>query len=99
MLRVAHDRRAVDIGRDLPAEGFVEQVILRRGGEIFAAADDVRDAHQVVVDDVGEVVGGQAVGLQENLILHLLVLDRNVAEGGVVERGAALVRDALPDDI
>ena len=99
MLRVAHDRRAVDIGRDLPAEGFVEQVIFWRGGEIFAAADDVCNAHQVVVDDVGEVVGGQAVGLQENLILHLLVLDRNVAEGGVVERGAAFVRDALPDDI
>ena len=59
----------------------------------------MRDAHQVVVDDVGEVVGGQAVGLQEDLILHLLIFDRDVAEGGVVERGAALVRDALPDDI
>ena len=62
VLRVAHDGGAVDIRRDLPAEGFVEQIVFGRGGEIFAAAHDVRDAHQMVVDDVGEVVGGKPVG-------------------------------------
>ena len=63
MLRVAHDGGAVHVGRHLPAEALVEEVVLRGGGEIFAAAHDMGDAHEVVVDDVGKVVGRQTVAL------------------------------------
>ena len=99
MLRVAHDRRAVDIRRNLPAERLIQQIVLRRGGKILAPAHDVRDAHEMIVDDVCKVVGGQAVGFEQNLILHFLILDGDIAEGRVVERGASLVWDALADDI
>ena len=34
---------------DRPAEALVEQVVLRGGGEILAAAHDVGDAHEVVI--------------------------------------------------
>ena len=55
----------------LPAEGLVEQVVLRGGGEVLAAADDVGDAHEVIVHNVGKVIGRQAVGLQQDLVLQL----------------------------
>ena len=57
------------------------------------------DAHEVVVDDVGKVVGRQTVALQEHLIVERLVFDRNVAKACIVEGRGALLRDALADDI
>ena len=63
VVRVAHDGRAVDILRDVPAEALVQQVVLRGGGEILAAAHDVGDAHEVVVNDICEVIGRQSVAL------------------------------------
>ena len=99
VLRVAHDGGAVDVGRDLPAERLVEQVVLRRGGKVLAAADHMGDAHEMIVDDVGEVVGRQTVALQKHLVVKRLVLHRDVAEDGVAEGGGALLGDALADDV
>ena len=63
VVRVAHDGRAVDVLRNVPAEALVQQVVLRGGGEILAAAHDMGDAHEVVVHDVCEVIGRQPVAL------------------------------------
>ena len=60
---IPHDGCAVDILGDLPAEGLIQQVVLGGGGKIFVAADDVGDAHGVVVHHVGKVVGGQSIAL------------------------------------
>ena len=57
------------------------------------------DAHGVVVDDVRKIVGGIAVGLDEDLILQLAVLHRDVAEHRVRKGRAALGRHLLTDDI
>ena len=57
------------------------------------------DAHEMIVDDVGEVVGRQAVALQKHLVVKRFVLHRDVAEDGVVEGGGALLGDALADDV
>ena len=38
----------------------------RRGGDPLLAAGDHRRAHEVIVDDVGEVIGRKAVGLQDD---------------------------------
>ena len=62
VLAIAHDRRAVDIGRDVPAEGFVEKIVLGRRGKILAAAYDVGNAHEMVVDDICKVIRGKTVG-------------------------------------
>ena len=80
VLVFAHDEGQVHVGGDLPAEGLVQQVVFGGGGQVLAAPDHVGDVHQVVVDDVGEVVGGVAVGLQQHLVLDLLVLDGDGAE-------------------
>ena len=99
VVRVAHDGRAVDILGDVPAEALVQQIVFRRGGQILAAAHDMGDAHEMVVDNIGEVVGRQAVALYEHLIVQSLVLDGDVAEYLVMEGGSALVRDELTDNI
>ena len=98
-LVLAHNQRQVNVGRNLPAEGFIEQVVFRRGAEVLGAADNVRNAHGVVVNDVGEVVGRVAVGLNQNLILQLAVLDGNLAEHRVGEGRAALSGHFLTDNV
>ena len=56
------------------------------------------NAHQMVVNDVCEIIRRQTVRLQQHLIFQLLVLYRDIAEGGVMERCCTLMRDALTDD-
>ena len=96
---LAVDQRQVDIGRYLPAERFIQQVVLRRGAQVLRAADDVGDGHGVVVDDVREVVGRVAVLLDQDLVLQLAVLDRDLAEYRVREGRRALGRHLLADNI
>ena len=98
-MRVLHDGRQVDVGGPLPAEGVVHEVVFGGGREVLAAADDVRDAHQVVVDDVGEVVGGHAVALEQDAVFHVLEVDGHGAVDGVFVAAAALGGDILADDV
>ena len=60
---VLHDRRQVNVLRDVPAERLIDQVVLRCRRQIFVAAHDVRDVHHVIVNDIGEVVRRESVGL------------------------------------
>ena len=53
----------------------------------------------MVVDDVGEVVGRHAIALQEDLVLELFVLDRDVAVEHVEERRLTRERHLLADDV
>ena len=55
VVSIPHDGRAVDIGGDFPAECLIQQIVLGSGREILAAADHMGDAHEMVIDDVGEV--------------------------------------------
>ncbi len=96
---IPHDRAAVHVLRDLPSEALVKQVVLRRGGEILAAAHHVGDAHQMVVDDIGEIIGRQAVALHEDLIVQGAVFHPDIAEDFIMKDRLALVRDLLADDI
>ncbi len=59
---IPHNGGAVDVGGHLPAKAFIEQVVLRGRGQILAAPNHVGDAHQVVVNDVGKIIGRQAIG-------------------------------------
>ena len=61
--------------RVAPAEGLVEQVVERQRRQPLLAADDVRHLHQMVVDNVGQVVCGQGVG---RLVEHLVVECRGI---------------------
>ena len=94
-----HNGRQMQIDRRLPAEGLVEQVVFRRGGEVFRAAHDVADGHQVIVHDVGEVVGRQTVSLDEHVVIQRVAIHLDVAVEHVVEGCLARGRHVLADDI
>ena len=53
----------------------------------------------MIVDDVGKVVGGQAVPLDEHLVVQGGVLHGNVPEYGVGEDGGTPGGDLLADDV
>ena len=57
------------------------------------------DAHEVVVHHICKVVGGHAVGLDEDLVVHLAVVHLDVAVHHIVEAGHALAGDFLADNI
>ncbi len=71
--------------RALPAEGFVKEHVQRRTGQPFLTSDHVRDPHQMVVDDVGEVVGGHAVALEQHLVVDVGAVHVHPAADPVLE--------------
>ena len=57
---------------------------------MVVAADDVGDAHVVVVDDDGEHVGRVAVRAQQDEVVEILVLPDDAALHRVLDHGLAL---------
>ncbi len=55
-----------------PSESLVEQYVKGCGREPFFTAYDVAYLHQMVIDDVGEVVGREVVG---TFVKHLVIKD------------------------
>ena len=66
-------------------EGALHGDVARRVGEVLLGAEDVRDAHELIVDDDGEVVGGEVVGLADDEVVHLTGGNLDVAENLVVD--------------
>ncbi len=65
---------------------------------MVVAADDVGDAHVVIVDHHREHVGRRAVGAQQDEIVELGVLDGDAALDLVVDHRLALARRLEADD-
>ena len=59
---------------------------------MIVAADHVRDAHVLVVDDHAEVVGGRAVRARDDEIVELGVLERHGAVHQVFDHDGAVQR-------
>ena len=65
---------------------------------MVVAANDMRDAHVVIIDDHGEHIGWRAVGPQQDEIVDFRVLDRYRALDAVDNGGLAGRRCLEPDD-
>jgi hypothetical protein len=61
----------MDPDRFLPAEGAHNVDVQREGAQPFRAAHDVRDLHFVVIHDGGEMIGRQAVGFEDDVVVEL----------------------------
>ena len=61
--------------RFLPAERTIKQDVQGRGGQPLFAADYVTDFHQMIIDNIGQMISRQAVSV---LIEHLIVQDRRI---------------------
>ena len=86
------DERDVRHHRHLPAERVVDLSLARGIGEVIVAADDVGDAHVVVVDHDGQHVGRRAVGAQQHEVVEVLVLPDDAALHLVLDHGLARER-------
>ncbi len=82
-----------------PAEILVQQQMLGSRREPLLAADHVRDLHQVVVDDVGEVIRRQAVGLQQHLHVDRRVLERDRSAREIVDDARPFRRHLHSHDV
>ena len=86
--QVGEDRLVVE------AEGVDDQQVLRRAVDVVLAADHVGDAHERVVDRVGEQEHRRAVRAEEDEVLEGGVGELDVAADEVVEAGRAVVGGA-----
>ena len=72
----------------LEAQVVEELEVLGQGGEPLLTADDQIGAHEVIVHGVGEVVGGDTVGLQKHEVLivdgHLQLAAHQILEGDLL---------------
>ena len=65
------------------AERALERDVARRVVQVLLAAQHVRHAHQLVVDDHGEVIGGEAVALADHEVVEVLLAELDRAEHAV----------------
>ena len=88
---------AVDQGnmghaRNIPAQRVVDLFLARGIDQVIVAADDVGDAHVVVVDHDREHVGRIAVAAQQDEVVEILVLPDHAALNLVLDHGFAGLR-------
>jgi hypothetical protein len=66
----------------------------------FLATDNVRDLHEVVVNDVGKVIGRKLVGtLIEHLVVEDVALDANLTADKVINENLLTRLDLEADNI
>ena len=86
------DQRDVRHGRNLPAERLIDKRLPRRIVHVVVPPNDVRDAHVVVVNHDGEVVGGRAIGTQQHKIVEVYVAEANLSLHEIVDHRLAFER-------
>ncbi len=94
---VAQERQVAE-HRRLPAEPLVEPHVLRQRRQPLLGAYHVADPHQVVVDHVRQVIGGEAVALQQDLVVHLGVVEAELSAQQVAHHALAVARHRQADD-
>jgi hypothetical protein len=94
----AVDQRDMGVGRLGPAHRADDRQLAEGVVEMVVAADDVGDAHVVIVDHHRQHVGRRAVGAEQDEIVELGVLDGDPALDLVVDRRLALARRLEADD-
>ncbi len=62
-------------------------------------AHDVSNAHQVIVDNVGKIVGRQSVRLDQDIVVQRVAVNLDMTVDHIVEAGFAGRRDVLANDI
>ena len=80
VLLVAHDRRAVNILRYLPAKALIEQIVLWRRGQILAASYHMGDAHEMIIDYIGKIISRKTVTLKQHLIIKRIIGNSDVSK-------------------
>ena len=82
---------------NVPVERIVDLLLTRGVDQMVVAANDVGDAHVVIVDHDGEHIGRIAVATQQHEVVEVLVLPDYAALDLVLNHGFAGLRRLQPD--
>ena len=85
--------------RRFPTEILVKQQVFRRRRNPLLAAHHVGDAHQVIVDDIGEMISRQAVRFHQHLHVNDGIFELDLAAQSVVYDALALGRNFHADNM
>ncbi len=91
------NERNVRHHRNGPAERVVDLGLTRGIGEVVIAADDMRHAHVVVVDDDGEHISRSAIRTKQDEIIEVLVLPNHAPLHLVLDHCLASQRSLEPE--
>jgi hypothetical protein len=83
--------------RNVPAQRLIDLHLPRRIGEMIVAANDMGDAHVVIVDHHGQHIGWVAVRAQQYEIVELLIGEGHFALHLVVDDRLAFLFGAQAD--
>ena len=86
-------------GGPLPLEGLVDEHMHWRARQPLFATDHMRNAHEVIVHDVGEVVSGHAVALEEHLVIDVGAVYHHPSTYDVLEAHLGVARHFQPDHV
>ena len=86
--------------RVTPAEGFIKEDVQRSTGQPLFSTNDVRDTHQMVIDDISQMVGGQVVcTLVEHLVIEDGAIEGHTSTNHIIDLDLYIRRDEEADDI
>ena len=72
----------------------------RSTGQPLFATNDVRDAHQMVVDDISQMIGRQIVcALVEHLVIEDGAIEGHASTDHIIDLDLYIRRDEEADDI
>ena len=85
--------------RRLPAEILIEQKMFGGRRYPFLAAHDMGDAHQMIVDDIGQMIGWQAIRFHQHLHIDGLVIDLDNPAQRIFKTAGSAFGDDHPYDM
>ena len=83
--------------RHIPIHGLVDLKLACRVCQMVDATYDVGDAHVMVVDDHGEIVGGVSIAPHDDEIVEILIGEHDAALHLIIDDGLALARGLQAD--
>ena len=91
------DQRHVGEFRQRPAKRVVDLFLAEGVVQVVVAADHMGNAHIMVVDNDGQVVGWRAVGPQDYQIVELSIGDGDLPLNAIMDSRRTLLRRFQPD--
>ena len=78
LMILIRNQRTMHEFRGFPAEGIIESLVLRTGGKILISPNHMGNPHQMVVHDIGKIIGREAVGLNEHHVIQFAIFHSNI---------------------
>ena len=92
------DQRQVNIHGNFPAKCLIQSHIFGGRRQILISSHYVSDIHSVVIHNIRKVIGGITVGLDQDHIVQLGILHRDITVKLVGKGSGSLDGIVLPND-